>query len=212
MRTEDLIAALTRDVAPVRRLARPGVLALCWLAIAAAVLACAAAAFWHGPMARIGTGIDLLQMGLAGLTGVLAAIAACQLSFPDRDRRWLLLPLPSFGLWLAHLGWDCARDMARQGPDGLHVTMSTPCFVFIAGFGLPLALAMAWLARHAAALRPAPVAALAGLAAASLANVGLTLVDAPHAVGMELTWHGLAIVVTTIAATWLGPRVMRAAG
>ncbi|HEY4250859.1 MAG TPA: NrsF family protein [Roseomonas sp.] len=211
MRTEELIADLSRGLAPVRRLPGPGALTLRWLAIAVVVVALAVAmhGLRHDLAARLAAGLDLRQMLAAGLTGVLAAIAAFQLSFPDRDPRWVLLPLPAFALWLANLGWGCMQDFARLGPDGLHLTMSFPCLGFILGFGLPLSFAMAWLGRHAAALRPGPVAALGGLAAASITNIGLTLVHHLDAAAMVLAWHGLAILVTTAAAAVLGPRVMR---
>ncbi|MBR0646254.1 DUF1109 domain-containing protein [Roseomonas hellenica] len=213
MRTEELIAELSRGLPPVRPLPGPCTLAMRWLAIAVVVVALAVACFGlrHDLAARLAAGPDLRQMAAAGLTGVLAAIAAFQLSFPDRDPRWALLPLPAFGFWLADLGWGCLQDFARLGPEGLQLTWSFPCLGFILGFGLPLSLAMAWLGRHAAPLRPVPVAALGGLAAASIANVGLVLTHHLDAALEALVWHGLAVLVTTAAAALLGPRVMRAA-
>jgi hypothetical protein len=213
MRTEELIAELSRGLAPVRRLPGPCTLAMRWLTIAVIVVALAVACFGlrHDLAARLAAGPDLRQMVAAALTGGLAAIAAFQLSFPDRDPRWALLPLPAFGFWLADLGWGCLQDIARLGPEGLQLTWSFPCLGFILGFGLPLSLAMAWLGRHAAPLRPVPVAALGGLAAASIANVGLVLTHHLDAALEALVWHGLAVLVTVAAAALLGPRVMRAA-
>lgn len=212
MRTEDLIADLSRGLAPVRRLPGPAALAIRWLAIAVVVVAAAVAVFGlrHDLAARLAAGHELRQMASAALTGVLATIAAFQLSFPDRDPRWALLPLPAFALWLGNLGWGCMADFARLGPEGLHLTTSFPCLGFIIGLGLPLSLAMAWLGRHAAALRPGPVAALGGLAAASITNVGVTLTHHLEAAAMVLAWHGLAILAVTGAAALLGPRLMRA--
>lgn len=213
MRTEELIAELSRGLAPVPRLPGPCALAMRWLAIAVIIVALAVACFGLRPdlAARLAAGPDLRQMAVAGLTGVLAAIAAFQLSFPDRDPRWALLPLPAFTVWLADLGWGCLQDFARLGPEGLQLAPSFPCLGFIFGFGLPLSLAMAWLGRHAAPLRPMPVAALGGLAAASIANVGLVLTHHLDAALEALVWHGLAVLVTVAAAALLGPRVMRAA-
>ncbi|MBR0655259.1 NrsF family protein [Plastoroseomonas arctica] len=213
MLTEDLISRMSHGLAPVRRLPSPTALTLRWLGIAVIVVAGAVAlvGLRHDLQARIDAGLDLRQMAAAGLTGVLAALAAFQLSFPDRDPRWALLPLPAFALWLANLGWGCLQDFARLGPEGLHLTTSFPCLAFILGFGLPLSLAMAWLGRHAVLIRPGPVAALGGLAAASITNIGLTLTHHLDAAAMVLAWHGLAIAVTTGAAALLGPRVMRAA-
>ena len=90
-------------------------------------------------------------MAAAALTGVLAVLAAFQLSFPDRDRRWALLPLPALALWLGDLGWGCLQGFARLGAEGLRLTTSFPCLAFILGFGLTLthhldaaAMVLAW--------------------------------------------------------------------
>ena len=65
-------------------------------------------------------------------------------------------------------------------------------------------------ARHAAWMRPGPVAALGGLSAAALASVGLTLVHYLDAAAMVLVWHGLSVLLVTALARAIGPRVMRA--
>ena len=82
---------------------------------------------------------------------------------------------------------------------------------FIVGFGIPLTAGILWLARHAAPIRPTPVAALAGLAAAAVASVGLSLVHHLDAAAMVLIWHGGSVALVTAAAALLGPRAMRAA-
>jgi hypothetical protein len=214
MRTEDMIAGLARDLRPVRRLPGPGALAIRWLAIAGLVIAAGTplVGFRHDLAAHLADGPAMRQMLTAGATGVLAAVAAFQLSFPDRDPRWALLPLPAFALWLADLGWGCFQEFLSLGPEALRLTPSYGCLRFILGFGVPLSLAIAWLARHAAVLRPGPVAALGGLAAASIASIGLTLTHHLDAAAMVLAWHGLAILATTGLAALLGPRLMRSAG
>lgn len=213
MNTEDMIARLARGLTPVRRLPSPATLTLLWLGLAVLVVAGAVALMGlrHDLDVRMAAGQDVRQMAAAALTGVLAAMAAFQLSFPDRDRRWALLPLPALALWLGNLGWGCLQDFARLGAEGLRLTTSFPCLAFILGFGLPLSLAMAWLARHAAPIRPGPVAMLGGLAAACITNIGLTLTHHLDAAAMVLAWHGLAIAITTGVAALLGPKVMRAA-
>jgi hypothetical protein len=130
---------------------------------------------------------------------------------PDRDRRWGLLPLPAVAAWFATMGWGCLQDVFRDGPAGLALGTSFSCLAFIVGFGVPLTAGMLWLTRHAALLRPTPVAALGGLSAAALASVGLSLVHHLDAAVMVLVWHGMAIALVTLVASFAGPRLMRAA-
>jgi hypothetical protein len=108
------------------------------------------------------------------------------------------------------MGWGCLADLFRAGPEALRLTTSFACLTFILGFGVPLTLCMVWLTRHAALIRPVPVAALGGLSAAALASVGLSLVHHLQAAAMVLAWHGMAIAATALIASLVGPRLMRA--
>ena len=212
MRTEDLIAHLAAGLRPVRRVWRPAAAAAVWTALAAAVVSTAVLAFGPRPdlAQRLSGGVDLPQLLAAAATGLLAGFAAFQLALPDRDWRWALLPLPAAVGWLATMGWGCAQDFARLGPEALRLTTSYPCLGFITGLGLPLTLGVLWLARHAALVRPGPVAALGGLSAAALASIGLTLVHHLDAAAMVLAWHGTAVLAVTGIAALCGPRLMRA--
>ncbi len=212
MRTDDLIEQLSTGLKPVRRVWNPAFAALVWLGLAVAVIGGAVAFFgFRQDLAqRLASGFDTPQLISAAATGILAGFAAFQLALPDRDRRWALLPVPAAIAWLATMGWGCLADLVRAGPEALRLTTSLPCLGFIVGFGVPLTLGMVWLTRHAALIRPVPVAALGGLSAAALASVGLSLVHHLQAAAMVLAWHGLAILVTMLIASMLGPRLMRA--
>jgi hypothetical protein len=212
MRSEDLIANLASGLRPVRRVWHPALSTAVWVLLAMAVIGGGVAwfGFRHDLAQRLAGGFDLPQLLAALTTGLLAAFAAFQLALPDRDRRWALLPLPAAGAWLATMGWGCLADLARHGPEAWRLTTSFPCLAFITGFGLPLTVAILWLARHAAPLRPGPVAALGGLSAAALASVGLSLVHYLDAALMVLVWHGMAMSVVTLVASLVGPRVLRA--
>jgi hypothetical protein len=72
--------------------------------------------------------------------------------------------------------------------------------------------AIVWMTRHAAPLRPGPVAALGGLAAAAIGSVGLSLVHHLDAAAMVLIWHGGSVALVSALAWWFGPRALRAAG
>ncbi len=178
-----------------------------------AALVIGAAVFALGPRPslteRLVGGFDLPQMLAAAAAGMLAGFAAFQLALPDRDGRWALLPVPAALGWLATMGWGCAQDVARLGPEALRLTTSFPCLAFVTGIGTPLTLVVLWLARHAALVRPGPVAALGGLSAAALASVGLTLVHHLDAAAMVLAWHGIAVLIVTALVSLAGPWLMR---
>jgi hypothetical protein len=186
---------------------------LLWCSVAGAVIL--AVVVVSGPRPdfaeRLAAGFDLLQILTATATGVLAAFAAFQLALPERDGRWALLPIPAAAAWLATMGLGCLQDLTRVGPEALRIGVSLPCLVFIAGLGVPLTVAMLWLARHAAWLRAGPVAALGGLSAAALASVGLSLIHHLDAAVMVLVWHGVSVLVVAGVASLLGPRLMRRA-
>ena len=109
------------------------------------------------------------------------------------------------------MGWGCLEDLARLGPEALSLTISFPCLSFIIGLGLPITVAMVFLTRHAALMRPMPVAALGGLSAAAFASLGLTLVHQLNAAVMVLVWHGLAVLVVTCIGALTEPMLMQRA-
>ncbi len=211
MRSEDLIRRLAAELRPVRPAPHPLAATAIWLGVAAAVLLAVVLAFGTRPdlQARLAAGFELPQLLAAAATGILAAHAAFQLALPERDGRWALLPVPTALAWLATMGWGCLDDLARLGPEALRIGVSLKCLAFIAGLGVPLTLAMLWLARHATWLRPGPVAALGGLSAAALASCGLSLVHHLDAAAMVLAWHGISVLLVMAVASLLGPGVMR---
>lgn len=211
--TEALVSRLASGLRPVRRLPCPFALLGLWTGASLAVIGLA---LWmvgmrhhvlEDEMARV----DLLHILTAGGVALLSGFAAFQLALPDRDRRWMLLPLPAVAAWLATMGWGCASDVERMGWAGLQPGLSLHCLFFILGFGLPLSLGILWLTRHAALLRPLPVATLGGLSAAAFASIGLTLVHELNVTIMVLVSHGLAVAAVTVLGAWLGPRLMRRA-
>jgi len=210
MRTDDLIRQLANGLTPVRRVAPPWRATASWLLLVLLVIGAgvAVAGLRHDVADRLMLPEERINLAAALLTGVAAAIAAFQLALPDRSRGWALLPLPFAAAWLSGLGWGCLRDLAAHGT--LALGTSFGCMRFIIGFGLPLTVAMLWMTRHAGPIRPAPVAALGGLAAAAIGSVGLSLVHHLDAAAMVLIWHGGSIALVTFAAWLFGPRAMRA--
>lgn len=192
MNTDDLIARLSAELRPVRRLAPPLLRAAAWIGLAVLVVAACVLAFGprHDLMERLSRPHEVAQLVFALATGVLAAIAAFELSLPDRSARWALLPLPAAAGWVASLGVGCLADVAREGPQALVLGTSWGCFRFIVLMGVPLAFSLIWMLRHAGPIRPVPVAVLGGLAGAAISAVGLSLFHHLDAAAMVLAWHG----------------------
>ena len=170
MNTDDLIARLAGELRPVKRLAPPLPRAAAWLGLAALVVAAAVLALGprHDLMERLSRPHEVAQLVFALATGVLAAIAAFELSLPDRSPRWAWLRLPAAAGWIGSLGMGCLADVAREGPQALVLGTSWGCFRFIVLMGVPLAVSLVWMLRHAGPIRPVPVAVLGGLAGAAI--------------------------------------------
>lgn len=209
--TEHLIDLLAADAAPVRRLASPWRRWAFWGALL--LLAATAVLAILGGFA--GMQVRMHDPALAGetigaiLTSLAALLAAFQLSVPDRSPRWALLPLLPALLWLGIGTFNCAGAMsgaARLQPgDGVH------CFFFITAVSIPLLLAVFVLLRRGAALQPARVAAMGGLAAAGLATMilhGLHWLQGNFA---DSVLHTAAILLVVAVATALArPGLTRA--
>jgi hypothetical protein len=188
--TPDLIDGLCAELKPVRRLRPPLLRTALWLLLAAAIVAILAA--------FRGTRADLLLLlqgpafaaALAGslLTGSLAALAAFQLSVPDRSRLWLLLPAPALVLWLATIGYGCLTDWVSLEPDGIRLGSTLECFATLLLVSLPAAAALALMLRRAAWLDPTPVAVSGGLAVGGIAASAMTLLHDLDATVMVLAW------------------------
>jgi hypothetical protein len=210
-RTEEVLAGLVADLRPVRRLAAPGRRAAGWLAAAAAVIGVAVA--WSGLRhdigARLALPYEVGQLLASIITGVLATVAAFVVALPDRSPRWALLPLPVLAVWVSMLGWGCFADLARLGPEALALGTSWGCLRFIAGLGIPMLGSLLWVLRHAAPIRPVPVALLGGLAAATLCSAGLSLFHHLDAALMILLWHGGAVMLVIGLAGATGQLVYR---
>jgi len=206
MRTEELIHRLAAGLEPVRRLPPPGLQTFAWLGFALVVLA--GAVMLHGLRPdlaeRLRRPAELLQFLASFATGIAAAHAAFLLARPDRPSAWALLPLPPLALWLGTLGAGCLAEIAERGSGALAFEASWGCLGFITLLSVPLAGGMLWAMRRADRLRPMPVLALGGLAAASLCSAGLSLSHHLDAALMVLVWHGTAVLVVVTTSTLAG--------
>lgn len=200
--TESLILRLTDGLQPVRRLRPPTVRAAIWLGIVALLGAGIVFGFSDLSMfvRRIHDPKLALELVATLLTGILAVIAAFELSLPDRPITWSLLPAPSFMLWLGSSGYSCWRHWLVPGPNGEKPGEGPHCFLWIVSFGVPLAVALFVVLRRSKPLSPGPVAAMAGLGVASLAAFLLQFFHPFDVTFIDLGLHLAAVATVVILA------------
>ncbi len=200
--TKQLIRELTEKVIPVRRPPGPGLRALIWLGVSLLYIG----AFLlimparHDVTLNPNDRLFLIEQTAAFATGLTAAIAAFASVVPGYSRKWAALPLVPFAIWLASLGPGCAQELNRFGIEHLPLIHNPWCVPFIVLFGaLPVVLITAML-RTGAPLTPHLTAALGGLAAAGLANVGVRIVHPEDVSIMLLVWHvGSVMALSALA-------------
>ena len=207
--TPDLIDQLCADLKPVRRLRSPLLGAAVWLLFAAATVALLAV------LRRTRTDLAVLLQtpafttALAGslLSGALGAIAAFQLSLPDRSPLWLLLPAPALVLWLSTIGYGCLTDWVSLEPGGVRLGSTLECFATLLLVSLPPAAALALMLRRRAWLDPMPVAMSGSLAVGGIAASAMSLLHDLDATVMVLAWTLGATALSVALAALLGRRI-----
>jgi len=217
-KTADLIDALVECAMPVRRLRPPLFRAALWLLFAALVLGLIAIAHGVRPdlAERLRQPLFVIGMFSALATGVLAAVAAFQISLPDGSRLWGLLPLPALALWVSTIGYGCLTNWVSMGPDGVHLGEAVRCFATLFMTSVPLSSAMLVMLRYAALLRPMEASVMGGLAVAAVTSFALSLFHELDATVMILVWNlGTAVLIAALASlfgrsmfAWMAARLM----
>ena len=199
---EHLIRDLATDLVPVRRLRSPTVRALGWLAVVA-MLAVALAMFADVPALERRLSVPDMWLAVTGsvLTAILAALAAFQLSLPDANRAWALLPLPAALLWVVASGLGCLRAWLVPGTHIAELNDARDCLIFIIGISIPLSVLMIVMLRRACSLQPGLTAAIAGLATAAAAATLLNFFHPFDAAATDLAVHTCAVALV-IVANW----------
>ena len=199
---EHLIRDLATDLMPVRRLRSPTVRALGWLAVVA-MLAVALAMFADVPALERRLSVPDMWLAVTGsvLTAILAALAAFQLSLPDANRAWALLPLPAALLWVIASGLGCVRAWLVPGTHIAELNDARDCLIFIIGISIPLSVLMIVMLRRACSLQPGLTAAIAGLATAAAAATLLNFFHPFDAAATDLAVHTCAVALV-IVANW----------
>jgi|HubBroStandDraft_6_1064221.scaffolds.fasta_scaffold455781_2 hypothetical protein len=213
-RYDGFIHSLAADLKPVRRLPPPGLRALLWLALVAAVaVTLAAVADRPAVAARLGAAPDMWLSAIgSALTMVLAAFAAFQLSLPDRNPLWGLLPLPTALLWLGASGAGCLRTWLVPGVHAADLNDTKDCLAFILALSVPLSALLLGMLRRGHTLRPGLTAAVAGFASAAAAATLLVFFHPYDASATDVVVHVLAVALVIIANRALGGRMLQAGG
>ena len=142
------------------------------------------------------------------LTTVFAAMAAFELSLPDRKAAWALLPLPALLLWIGASGMGCLRTWYIAAADPMPPDQPAHCLIYILGMSLPLSLILILILRRGFSLRPNLTAIIGGLACASAAATLLNLIHPYDAAATDLAVHAFAVIIVIIANTIFGRRVL----
>jgi hypothetical protein len=205
-----LVQALGADLRPVRRLAPPSLRVLTWLTTLGAVaLALAMVSDVAAMMHRLMAAPDMWLAAMGSLlTTVFAAMAAFELSLPDRKPAWALLPLPALLLWIGASGMGCLRTWSIADVDPMPLDQPAHCLIYILGMSLPLSLILILMLRRGFSLRPNLTAIIGGLACASAAATLLNLIHPYDAAATDLAVHAFAIIIVIIANTIFGRRVL----
>jgi hypothetical protein len=204
-----LIGDLSADLKPVRRLPPPWLRALVWLGVVLVVALFLVATRTLLPaLGIIGNDPFMLPGAYASLaTAALAAIAAFELSLPDRSDAWIWLPLPALVVWIVLNGLGCLATLAIPG------AQTTPfqflvCLSLLLAISLPLTAAMILMVRRARPLRPLRVAILGGLAASGAAATLLVLIHPHDSAVLDLAAHAVAVAVIIGLNVLLGGRLL----
>jgi hypothetical protein len=154
MKTDELIATLAKDVAPVRPLPSPAVRARGWSAIAVLFVIAGLMLFGTRPNlgALAGQAGFIWTTALATATIGLSVLASLILSVPGAERSPELraTAMLAVGLWAATLTWSALGSGPALEPD--HHWPA--CFARIMSIGLVPAVMLVTMIRQAAPLKP----------------------------------------------------------
>ncbi len=209
-RLDRLIADLSADLRPVRRLSPPLWRAAAWLgAVVAAGLGLACVADLPAMLDRLRSTPDM-SLAITGsvFTTILAAIAVFELSLPDRRASWALLPLPGLALWIAATGMGCLRTWVIPNTEVASLTEARGCFVFIVSLSIPLSILMVAMIRRACPLRPNLTAVIGGVAVAAGAATLLNFFHPFDAGATDIAVHVVAIGVVIGLNRLFGGRLL----
>jgi hypothetical protein len=200
--TDALIASLSEQLTPVRRLAPPSLRAASWVALATALVAafCLVRGLRPDLSSRVLEPSFLTAVAAAWATGALATLAAFEIGLPDRRQAWLLAPLPALLLWVSGISYGCLGDWVAIPAGAPLVAGSVRCLETLLGTSIPLALVLWRMLRQARPLRPANPAWMGALAVAAFADTAHLLIHPLDATALVLVMNlGVAAIIVGCA-------------
>jgi hypothetical protein len=209
METNLLIRSLAEGAQPASRLLPPWRRTGLWLAMSLLYVGVVATLHLGGSEPR--TAIDarlILEQTATLATAAAAAIAAFSSVVPGRDRRIVLLPLVPLAVWFAALGQGCLQGWQDKGAAALALRPDWDCAFPAIVLALLPAAAMVLMLRRGAPLVPRMSLALAALASAAVATLGLRMFHSGDASVQIIVWHLGGALLFSIAASRLGRRVL----
>lgn len=210
MDTERLIRTLAEQVHPVRPLRRPWRRTLAWTAVGAVYLI--GLVMVMSPRSDLDRRMQdpwfLIEQVAALLTGVGAAAAAFATVVPAYRRSVVAWPVGAAAIWLAVVGAGAFREFSREGAALLLLQADWGCVWTILAVASVPAVVIGRMLQRGAPLTPRLTAALGGLAAAGLANLGICLFHAHTSNLVLLVWHCGTVLAVAALAGLAGGRVL----
>ena len=207
--TEQLIDSLVGNLPPVRPLRKPGLRAALWSGFATVVIAVIAAV--GGSRADLAHALDeatfLVPLIGSWLTGVTAAVAAFQVSLPDRSRHWLWLPVVPILLWGTGFAVSC---LSNPGDivGSLALLPESACLATIVLTSAALIVVLLPMLRRVKTLRPRLTAWLGCLAVAGFADTAHLLVHTEQDSLLALTVNLVPALVLVLLGGLAGKRAV----
>jgi hypothetical protein len=212
MRTDELVAALSRHVEPVdhRVIRRTVSLAL----VAAVVFALGLIAVWFGLRADVMTARAAMFLGAKAAFAMaiigIASIYLLRLARPGGEHKtasiWAAVPFGAVIL-LAIVSLGSAPsshwDRMMLGDEWLECLLSIPIIAIV-----PFAI-LVWAVRKAAPTHLVRTGAFTGLVAGGISALAYALHCTSDSLPFVAVWYGGTIVLCTVAGAALGPRLLR---
>lgn len=209
MTTESLIAELTLQARPIKRLPH---LRVCVEWALVTLLSLAVVSQFSGLRddiaARLAEPMFALELALNFMLIVIAGCAATAFSYPDRAQAPFLKPalLICFGAYSALIVFSVVSAPSAVPTDVPH---GIECFTCILSFAAMPALWLFWRLRQLASTRPMHAGFAALMMAVAVGCLGVRLVENETASAGVMLWHYLPLVLLSALGLLLGKKIFR---